>query len=322
MENSLVYFALSALSYPFIALYNSGTALFRSMQNTKVSMITAFIMNVINISVNAVLIFKFHMGVMGAAIGSLVSRVICAILILALLKNKRNLIYIKSFHTLDFNPVVCKNILGIGIPNGIENGMFQIGKILVQGLIASFGTIAMAANAVANSVTNLAIIPGTAIGLAMITIVGQCIGNQDFESAKKYMLSLTKLVYISQGLLNLVFLFGASVIVGFFSLLPETSVIAVQLIVYHSVCCILLWGFSFTFPNGLRAANDVKFTMIVSTVSMWVFRIGFSYLLGQYMGLGVLGVWIAMSLDWLVRIIFFAFRFKTGKWMHPVSAAK
>lgn len=314
MKNALTYFYISSLSYPFIAVYNAGAALFRSMGNTKISMMTSLFMNVVNISINAALIFGFHMGVAGAAIGSLVSRFLSAIIVIALLKNASNKIYIHSLTKLDFNFSMIKNILSIGIPNGIENGMFQIGKILVQGLIASFGTVSIAANAVAASIANFAIIPGMAVGLAMITVVGQCVGANNYPEAKKYIIKLTGISYAVLGSLNFVVLFAAPFLVSIFQLLPETAQIATQLIVYHSICCILIWPAAFTFPNGLRAANDVKFTMLTSTFSMWVFRIGSSYLIGQTMGLGVLGVWIAMTIDWLFRMIAFIIRFISGKW--------
>lgn len=314
MNNSLTYFYISALSYPFIALYNAGAALFRSMGNTKVSMMTSLFMNVVNISVNGVLIFIFHMGVAGAAMGSLVSRFLSAVIIIALLKNNTSKIKIQSLFKLDFNFSMIKNILSIGVPNGIENGMFQIGKILVQGLIASFGTIAIAANAVAGSIANFAIIPGMAMGLAMLTVVGNCIGAGDYDQAHKYIIKLTGLSYAILGSLNFIILFIAPYLVGVFQLLPETAKIAEELIIYHSICCILIWSAAFTTPNGLRAANDVKFTMLTSTFSMWVFRIGLSYFLGRTLDLGVLGVWIAMTIDWLFRVIAFMIRFFSGKW--------
>lgn len=314
MRNSLIYFSISAISYPFIALYNAGAALFRSMGNSKVAMATSFIMNIINISVNAILIFGFHMGVAGAAIGSLISRAFSAFIVIFLLKSKKNRVYIQSFRKIEVNFLVIKNILSVGVPNGIENGMFQIGKILVQGLIASFGTVAIAANAVANSTVGLAVIPGMAIGLAMITVVGRCVGAGDYNQAKMYMIKLTKLTYLIMGALNILFFFGAPYIVSIFQLLPETEETAKQLIMWHSFWCIFLWPAAFTFPNGLRAANDVKFTMLGSTFSMWVFRIASSYLLGRYFGLGVLGVWIAMTIDWAFRILLFMIRFFSGKW--------
>lgn len=314
MENAKTYFFLSALSYPFIAVYNACAALFRSMRNSKISMLTSLLMNIVNIGGNAILIFHFDMGVAGAGTASLLSRMLGAIIMLALLKNKNNKIYISKLFKLDFKPVMIKNILSIGIPNGLENGMFQIGKILVQGLIASFGTVAIAANAVANGIASMSQIPGQAIGLSLITIVGQCVGAKNFDDAKKYMIKLTKITYASMGVLNIIILLAVSPLVGFYQLSPETTKLTIELLVYHSICCLILWPAAFTLPCGLRAANDVKYTMTISIISMWIFRIGLSYVIARGFGLGVLGVWVAMTIDWAFRSVCFVTRFVRGKW--------
>lgn len=314
MENCYTYFFWSAISYPFLALYNAGAALFRAMGNSKISMLVSVLMNCINVIGNAILIFGFDMGVAGAAIATLVSRVIGAVIMTLLLRYQDNKIKLDSLTHLSFHPAMIKNILRVGVPNGLENGMFQVGKILLQSLIASFGTVAIAANAIGNTVSCLAQIPGNAISLAMIPIVGQCIGADEHDQALHYMKKLTLLAYVSMGALQVVCIIFVKPIVGIFNLTPETSALAVELLIYCSAVSILLWPASFVMPNGLRAAGDVKFTMTTSIVCMWVFRIGFGYLLGQYLGLGVLGVWIAMTIDWFFRIIAFLLRIKSGKW--------
>lgn len=316
MENAEIYFFLSAISYPFLAIYNSGAAIFRSMGNSKISMYTSALMNVVNVVGNAILIFIFGMGVAGAAIASLVSRILGAVIMMLLLRNKSLPIHIDGLFRFEIRFDMIKNILHIGVPNGMENGMFQIGKILVQGLIATFGTAAMAANAMANNLASIAIIPGAAIGLAMITVVGQCVGAGDFKAAKEYTIKLTKLTYICMIALNILILLLCKPLVAVYGFAQETNSIAIELIVYHSFCCMAIWPAAFTIPNGLRAANDVKFTMITSIVSMWIFRIGFSYILGQMFGMGVLGVWIAMTIDWVFRAILFIVRLIRGKWMY------
>ncbi len=316
MQNAEIYFLISALSYPFIALYNAGAAIFRSMGNSKISMFTSILMNTINISGNALLIFVFKWGVAGAAAASLASRVTGAIIILVLLRNRGNSIHIMKYFCLDLKPQMVKSILRIGIPNGLENGMFQFGKILVQGIVASFGTVAIAAHAVAGNIAVFPQIPGVAIGLAMVTVVGQCVGAGNYDEARMYMKKLLAFTYLSMGILNLLFLLGVRPIVGFYGLSAETTQTAVRLLSYNNICCTLLWPLSFAFPNGLRAANDVKFTMTVAIFSMWVFRIGFAFLFAHFTSLGIMGVWIAMTIDWLVRCIFFGSRFISGKWMN------
>ena len=316
MDNCRVYFFWSALSYPFLAVYNAGAALYRSMGNSKVSMLTSTLMNAINIAGNALLIFGFHMGVAGAAIASLFARMVGAVLITCLLRFKPHVIQLEAVFKLDFQPEMIKNILKFGVPTGLENGMFQIGRLMTQGLVATFGLTATTANAIGMSLSAFPQIPGTAIGLAMVTGVGQCIGARRQEEAKRYTLKLTGLAYLAMGALNLVMLALLPVVIGIYNPSPATAALARELMLYCIACTILLWPASFVLPNGLRAAGDVRFTMTVSIVSMWAFRIGFSYLLAKGLQMGVLGVWIAMTIDWAFRILCFAIRFFRGKWMN------
>lgn len=314
MTNAETYFFWSALSYPFLALYNAGAALFRAMGNSRISMFTALLMNALNIGGNALLIYGMNMGVAGAAIASLVSRFVGAAIMLALLRLRHQMIRLDSLIRLGFHPPMIRQILGVGVPNGLENGMFQIGKILVQRLITVLGTASISANAVANTVAALPQIPGAAIGLAMITVVGQCIGAGEQDQAKSYTLRLTGLAYASMSVLCILEVVLVAPIVGFFNLSAQTAELARQLLGYHGITCLIMWPASFVLPNGLRAAGDVRFTMLVSVLSMWVFRIGFSYLLVDMLHMGVLGVWVAMTIDWLVRVIVFSIRLFTGGW--------
>lgn len=316
MDNCKTYFFWSALSYPFIAVYNGGAALFRAMGNSKVSMFTSLLMNVINVSGNALLIYGFGMEVAGAAIASLVSRLVGAVLIIMLLKNPHCRIHIEELTQWEFHPQMVKNILGVGIPNGMENGMFQIGKILVQGLVASFGTMAIAANAVANSIATFTNIPGAAIGLAMITVVGQCVGAEDYAAARRYILRLLGVVYLSMGVINVLLFFLLPTLVGFFDLSAQTTVLAEELLRGFLLACIVFWPSSFTLPSGLRAAGDVKYTMLVSIFSMWIFRVGLSYILSRGMNMGVAGVWLAMYADWVFRCGAFILRFVSNRWQN------
>lgn len=317
MYNARIYFYLTALSFPFLAIYNSCAALFRAMGNSKISMWASFIMNVINIIGNGTLVYGFHMGIVGVAIPTLISRAVAAAIIFRFICNKKYPVHIEKVFKQGFEWKMIKRILHIGIPNGLENSIFQIGKILVQSLITSFGTAALAANAVANSIATIEIIPGSAMGLAMITIIGQCVGAGDYNQAKKYAKKLMVLSYAMLFLVNSLAIVFYKSILGIFSLSHETYAITVQLVIFHSICCAIIWSASFTLPNALRAAGDVKFTLLTSIVSMWIFRIALSYLLGRYLGLGVLGVWIAMIVDWCCRSISFVIRFIRGKWKHP-----
>lgn len=314
MANARTYLFYSALSFPFIAIYNACAALFRSMGNSKVSMLTALIMNLINIVGNAILIFGFSMGVAGAAIATLISRIFAATIMYILLLNKKHVIHFESIRAFRIDTPMINRILKIGIPNGLENSVFQIGKILVQGIVAGLGTSAITANAIAGTVGGLGVLPGSAIGIALITVVGQCVGARDFDGVKHYTFRLMRFAYLCMAVANGILIFMIPLILKLYGLTEETARISSELMIYHCILATLIWPLSFSLPNALRAANDVKFTMWVSMISMWVWRIGFSYFLVFVLHLGVLGVWIAMTIDWLFRSIFFVIRLRQEKY--------
>ncbi|MDF2472373.1 MAG: family efflux transporter [Anaerocolumna sp.] len=314
MQDASLYFYFTALSFPFLAIYNSGAALFRAMGNSKISMMVSLIMNIINVVGNAIMIFGFHAGVEGVAIPTLISRVVAAVTIIALLHNKELPIHIKHLLHIGFHWIMIKRILRIGIPNSLENSMFQVGKILVQGLIASYGTAAISANAISNNIASIGNIPGAAIGLSMITVVGQCVGANDYHQAKQYTIKLMRLSYIIMFFLNVLIIFLAKPMIGLYGLSELTSSTALQIVIYHSIACVIFWPASFTLPSALRASNDVKYTMVTAIASMWLCRIGLSYVFGSLLGFGVVGVWFAMFTDWIFRGISFTWRFFSGKW--------
>lgn len=314
MDNAVTYFYITAISFPFLAIYNACAGLFRSMNNSKISMLVSAAMNVINIAGNAVLIYGFSMGVAGVGYATLLSRAVACVIMLILIRKPKYEIHITSYRKLGWFPQIIRNILHIGVPNALENSMFQIGKLFTQSLISSFGTASIAANACASTVETLADIPAMAIGLGLITVVGQCVGAGDYKQARYYTKKLIKYAYFFLFLVNVVIFASAHVISGWYNLTDLGDHYAVQLIRYHSVCCMLIFPLAFTIPNVLRAAGDVKYTMTVSIVSMWIFRIGLAYVIGGYMKLGVLGVWIAMTIDWAVRAVFNVIRLKGNKW--------
>ena len=326
MAAAETYFIISAISYPFLGLYNAGAALFRSVGNSRVSMYTSLVMNLINITGNAILIFGFGQGVFGAAVATLIGRVVAAIVILSLLGRKKK--YTDTEDEDEVNPLrltwsdlrpqrdVIARILKIGVPSGVENGMFQVGKLLVSSLTATFGTAAIAANAVASNVAGFANIPGNAMGLAMVTVIGRCIGAGEKEQAKRYSKKLLRLAYLGIWFANVMMVLFVHPIVSLFSLSAEATAIAKQLLTTFAICASCIWPLSFTLPNTLRAAGDAKYTMGVSVFSMWVFRVFSSYFFAGTMGLGVLGVWIGMYVDWLFRTILFVIRYLRGKWLN------
>lgn len=315
MANAEIYFVISAISYPFLGMYNAGAALFRSIGNSKISMYTSLVMNVINIGGNALLIFGFHMGVLGAAVATLTARIVSALVMIVLLCKKDNPLCILTPGCMKPQKDVIGKILKIGIPSGIENGMFHIGKLLVSSLTATFGTAAIAANAVANSVAGFANIPGVAIGLAMVTVIGRCIGAGEKDQAKYYSRKLLFMAYIGMLLSNTTLFLLARPLVSCFALSAEAAAMAVQLLTSFAVCAALIWPLSFALPNILRAAGDAKYTMSVSVFSMWVFRVASSYFFAGTLKMGVLGVWIGMYVDWVFRSALFVIRYKRGKWL-------
>ena len=313
VENALIYFEISALSFPVLALYNSGAAIFRSMGNSKISMYTSLIMNVINIGLNAALIFGLKMGVAGAAWASFIARAVAAAVVIGALRNKKNVVCVRSY-TLKPKWSMISNILRIGVPTGLENGMFQVGKILIAAQVAGYGTIAIAANAVGFSVSGVQIIPGIGIGLGMITVVGQCVGAGDYAQARRYNRKLMLISWLLIAASVAAILTSLPLLLNLYNISDEARVLSAQLVRLHNIPAVALWCLSFTLPNTLRAAGDARFTMVVSIASMAVFRIGFSVVLGIWMGMGAIGVWIAMDIDWVCRVICFVARYFSGAW--------
>lgn len=313
MENATTYFYISALSFPFLALYNSGAGIFRSMGNSKISMYTSLVMNVINIALNALLIFGMNMGVAGAAVASLIARAAAALMVTVALRSRKNAVCVRTY-ALKPRWDIIRSILRIGVPTGLENGMFQVGKILIAAQVAGFGTVSIAANAVGFSVSAVQIIPGNGIGLAMITVIGQCIGARRPDEAQKYVKKLMKMVYISHLFLNIGIFLAGDLIVGLYGLQAETAAMAKILFTMYGIGACTLWPLSFTIPNALRAAGDVKYTMVVSIISMWLCRVMLSLLLGNVLGWEIYGVWAAMLMDWVFRGGFFIWRIWKGPW--------
>jgi len=314
-EAGLLYLRITAVSFPFLALYNAGAAIYRSVGNSKVSMQASMLMNVINVAGNAFCIFVLKWGVVGVAVPTLISRmaagiymmVVCARPDLQLRPTRQGLT------SIDQN--MMGSILKIGIPSACENCFFSLGRLIVASMITLFGTSQVSANAVAGNIDRLGIIIGQAMGLAMVTVVGRCIGARDTKQAAYYTKKLLGWTYIAQGVTNLLIVLFVGQLVDFYSALaPETRALAMRLSTIHASLAILFWPVSFVLPNALRASNDVKFTMWVGIGSMLACRILGSWILCVHFGWGATGVWIAMVTDWVCRTSFFVPRMLSGKW--------
>ena len=324
MQNAVTYFFWVVISFPFLAAYNSCAAIFRSMGNSKISLQVSILMNCTNIAGNALLIYGLKIGVAGAGIAPLASRVAAAAVMLLLLTDrKKNTVYIDRLFRPEWNGAMTRRILKIGIPSGIENSVFHIGKLLVQTFMAGFGTAAIAANAICNTVASFANVPGNALGLASVTVVGRCIGAGERKQAVRYAKIIMRETYIAMTALSLLLGIFAPQIVSLFNLSDEATRLAAGVIRTCMVANIFFWPLSFTLPNSLRAAGDAKFTMIVSNISMWLFRVLFSYLISfailrRFPGnsaLALYGVWFGMYIDWVFRGACYVLRFKRGKWL-------
>ena len=314
MENSMVYFFYTVLSYPFIALYDAGASIFRAQENTRGPMVISIISNVMNIVGNGILIWVFHMGVAGAAISTLVSRIFCAVVVLYQLRKNRQPIVVRDYLKIRPDGKMIGRILALGIPSGIENSMFQLGKIIVLSLVSTFGTYAIAANAVSNAIALFQILPGMAITLAITPVISRCVGAGDYEQAKYYNKKLMLITYVSMTAMVLFIFSLLPFILNAYNLSDLTAKTTADIIHFHGIGAIFIWPVAFSLPATFRAAGDAKACMYISSISMWIFRIGFSYVLGKYMGMGVFGIWVAMVIDWVFRAMCFVIRYFKGSW--------
>ncbi|MDD3363183.1 MAG: MATE family efflux transporter [Hespellia sp.] len=310
------YLMIVAASIPFMALYNGGAAVFRAQGNSEISMRVSIFMNIINVGGNAILIYGLHRGTEGVAIPTLVSRAFAAIAMVGLLLKPKYQLHIERTWRYRPDGRMIRRILSIGVPNGLENSMFQIGKILVLGLVASFGTYAITANAVSSVIAMIEILPGMAIGLGMTTVIARCIGAGEKEQARYYTKKLMMITYVGIWIFNILTLIALPLILKAYNLSDITAAATTKIMIFHTVSCMTIWPLSFALPNTLRAAGDAQVTMWISIASMWICRIGCSFIFGKYLGWGVFGVWVAMVLDWCVRAILMLLRYGSGRWQN------
>jgi putative MATE family efflux protein len=315
MRSAQIYFLITALSYPFLALYTSASSLFRSMGNSRVSMNTAVLVNIINVGGNALFIYGMGLGVAGAALSTLIGRMIAAaILIYLLMQDWLNIINLKGITKIKLEPDMIKRIFNIGIPSGLETSMFQIGKILITRIFTSFGTAAIAANAVGATINSIAFMPGSGFGMGLMIIAGQCIGAGDYEGVKQHTKKILKLSYLTYFIINIHILIFMNQIIGFFNLSAEAHQMCVVFLQIHCVTSTLFWCPSFVLPNVLKAAGDARYIMAVAASTMWIVRVCSAYLMAFPLGLGPKAVYLAMGADFFFRGIFFAIRYLNGRW--------
>ncbi len=314
LRHSNRYYLVIEASIPFIAIYSTAAALLRIMGNTSVSMRTSLLMNILNFAGDAGLIFGIHMGVEGAALSTLISRAAGASLLLALMFRPRQLLYFQPPFRIRFERRTIRNILRIGVPSGVESSLFQLGKVILLSVVSVFGTAAIAANAIGNTIASFQILAPQAIGIGMMTLVSQCVGATDFKRARLYIRKLIGLSYLATLMTNLAIFGLLPLLMRIYQVSPEATALATKILLLHGGFAVLMWPFAFVLPQGLKAAGDTTFTMISAVASMWCFRIFFGIWFARGLSLGVLGIWLAMFIDWIFRVGIYLLRYRGRRW--------
>lgn len=315
MTNAQMYFLITALSYPFIALFQAGAAFYRACGNSKFTMKTALIANVANIVGNTLFIFVLQMGAAGAAVSTLISRALCAFVVFYALRKPGYAIQLKNYFSIRPDLNLIAKILAIGVPSGIENGMFQFGKLAIQSTVSSLGTAAIAAQAMTIIFENVNGMAAVGIGIGLMTVVGQSIGAGRQEEAKYYIVKLAGYAEVAMIISCILVYIAARPVTVLAGMSEESTALCMQMILAITIVKPLLWVPSFTPPNGLRAAGDVRFSMITATLTMWLCRVALSIFLMRVVKTGPIGVWYGMFADWGVRGVIFTIRFVRGKWL-------
>lgn len=318
MDNAVDYFLFTALSYPFLALFSAGSALFRSCGNSRYPMVVSVISNVFNVAGNALLMFVFKMGVSGAAISTLISRVFCMVVIFIALSKPKLDIVVNNYTAIRPDFGLIKSILAIGVPSGIENSMFQFGKLAIQSTVSTLGTAAIAAQAMTNILENVNGIFGIGVGMCLMTVVGQTLGAGRKEEAKYYVVKLAGIAELGIIASCLLVYLLVEPITKLGGMEPESARMCIEMVGAITIVKPLVWVFSFVPAYGMRAAGDVKFSMMTSIITMWGCRVALSIALIRVFGMGPMAVWYGMFADWTIRGIIFTTRFLSGKWIKKV----
>lgn len=313
-HHAMTYLNVVVLSIPFLAIYNGGAAIFRTMNNSKLPMQIMLAMNIVNVIGNALCVFILKMGVEGIAIPTLVSRVGAALLILYF--SKETTIHLSQLMNIKINRNMIEKILNIGIPFGIENSMFYLGRLIVLSIVSLFGTASIAANSVGGTLVMFQVLPGTAINLGLTSIISRCIGANDYDQAKYYTKKINRWMHISFIISTVIILLLMPLIMSFYNLSSRATSYVWQIIILHGIMMTLIWPYGYMLPIIFRSSGDAKFPMIVSIISMVICRILFSYILAVIFNMGMMGTWYAMFLDWIVKAIIYTYHYIKGKWMN------
>jgi len=313
-HNADRYLYIVALSIPFIAIYNAGAAIFRTTNDATLPMKIMLVCDVLNILGNAYCIYFLGWDVRGVAIPTVISRVVAAIAVMYFAVDEDYKLHIKRTFRHKFDTKILKKVLQVGIPYGIENGLFQLGRVLVLSLVSTFGTMAIAANSVGYAIGIFSVLPGFAINLGLTAVISNCVGANDYEQARYYNKKCLILVFISHVIINLVIFAILPMVLGIYNLSAETARMTTEMVIWHGIFAIVVWPLSFTIPATFRGAGDSKSVMYISLAVMFTCRIALSYVIADWMGVGVFGTWIAMFIDWYVRAGIYIYRYFSNKW--------
>lgn len=313
-HNAEVYLYIVALSIPFIAIYNAGAAIFRTTNDASLPMKIMLLCDVLNVLGNAFCIYYLGWDVTGVAVPTVISRVAAALLILYFAIDEDYNLHIKRTFKHKFDFYVLRKVLKVGIPYGIENGLFQLGRVLVLSLVSTFGTMAIAANSVGYAIGIFSVLPGFAINLGLTAVISRCVGANDYEQAKYYNKKCLVIVFISHVLINIAIFAMLPLILNIYDLSAQTAAMTTEMVIWHGIFAIIIWPLSFTLPATFRGAGDSKSVMYISLAVMFTCRILLSYVIADWMGIGVFGTWIAMFIDWYVRAGIYIYRYFSNKW--------
>ena len=313
-HNADMYLYIVALSIPFIAIYNAGAAIFRTTNDATLPMKIMLVCDVLNILGNAYCIYFLGWDVRGVAIPTVISRVVAALAVIYFAVDEDYELHIKRTFRHKFDTKILKKVLQVGIPYGIENGLFQLGRVLVLSLVSTFGTMAIAANSVGYAIGIFSVLPGFAINLGLTAVISNCVGANDYEQARYYNKKCLILVFISHVIINLMIFAILPMVLGIYNLSAETARMTTEMVIWHGIFAIVVWPLSFTIPATFRGAGDSKSVMYISLAVMFTCRIALSYVIADWMGIGVFGTWIAMFIDWYVRAGIYIYRYFSNKW--------
>ena len=312
--NADVYLYIVALSIPFLAIYNAGAAIFRTTNDASLPMKILLVCDILNVIGNAFCIYYLGWDVRGVAIPTVMSRALAAVLILHFVVDEDYMLHIKRTFRHRFDFAILKKVLQVGIPYGIENGLFQLGRVLVLSIVATFGTMAIAANSVGYAIGIFSVLPGFAINLGLTAVISNCVGANDYVQARYYNRKMLIIVVVTHIIINAIIFAALPLILGIYNLSAQTAAMTTEMVIWHGIFAIIIWPLSFTLPATFRGAGDSKSVMYISLAVMFTCRIALSYVIADWMGIGVFGTWIAMFVDWYVRAGIYVYRYFSNKW--------